>query len=74
MTSTKATAGGVSGFLVTIAGYLLTKKMPGWDLMPEEVRLAFYGLIAYGIPWACVYFAPANQHTVEPDVKEDAGV
>ena len=66
MTSTKATAAAVSGWLVTIAAYYTMHYLPGWDIMPLTVQGAFLSLIGAGIPWLMVYYAPANQHTTPP--------
>ena len=73
MTGTKAVAAGVSGPLVVIAGWLLT-KIPWWIVMPMEVQAACLTLVTTSIPAALVYYAPANQHTTDTPPHEDAGV
>lgn len=70
MTATKAHAGGVAGALVVIANWLLT-LIPGWAGVPDEPRGAITFLVSSGIVWLAVYYAPANQATVTPQVQED---
>lgn len=64
MTATKATAGAVAGWLVTIAVWLLT-RIPGWESVPLEPQAALIGLVTAGIGYGTVYFAPSNKATVD---------
>jgi hypothetical protein len=65
MTATKSIAAGLSGPLLTILGYFLT-KIPGWGMMPMEVQGACVTLVTVAVPALMVYHAPANKQTVEP--------
>lgn len=67
MTSTKATAAAVAGWLTTIAVWGVS-TIPGWDAVPIEPKAAILGLISAGIGYAMVYYAPANKDTVPATV------
>jgi len=66
-TSTKAIAGALAGYVVSISIWLLT-LVPGWALVPDEPKVAIVGLVSTVIGFAFVYFAPANL-PVEADDK-----
>ena len=65
-TSTKANAAAVAGWLTTIVLWAVS-TIPGWESIPLEPKAAIVSLIAAGISYLAVYFAPANRDVVEPE-------
>jgi len=59
-TSTKAIAGAVAGYVVTISMWLIS-LIPGWTLIPDEPKVAIVGLVSAAVGYGFVYFAPANK-------------
>jgi hypothetical protein len=59
MKASKAVAGGIGGALATIANWIVT-LIPGWSMVPDDVRGAINLLIGTAIVSALVYVAPPN--------------
>ena len=64
MTATKAIAGGIAANIVTIVLWGIS-SIPGGESVPEEPRAAILALVSALVGAVIVYFAPANQQTLE---------